>query len=328
MEKNIKVFEGVYKTSTFAKSQRIDLICLNDHIEGKGLCKVADYIDKKVSFFSIIYSVIKKVQLTSFNNTDCIEITYKDTFSISTEYKDKILLLPGIKNSNTALNLILDIKKSTEELLRKNSEIKAKKDEKEKLQYEESEKFYRECYDFHITEKQRPLFTVYKEDLIFAGVYVNEDDGLNFLYIDGRNKVENIGTIPLDKIHYYDKAGSKHYVEKIQGKYSSVGGSFTGGSFSKKAVTSAGWLFGVMGIAMGLAYTYQPAEYVAPDTEISISSHTQLIDDRSIILNFYSNIKKQYVEMELPADIYNFFETYFPQKKYEIVLSKEKKMYS
>ena len=30
------------------------------------------------------------------------------------------------------------------------------------------------------------------------------------------------------------------------------------------------------------------------------------IDDRNVILNFYSEIKKQYIDIELPQDIYNF----------------------
>ncbi len=43
------------------------------------------------------------------------------------------------------------------------------------------------------------------------------------------------------------------------------------------------------------------------------------------MLNFYSEIKKQYIDIELPQDIYNFFQTYLPEKKYSIVDELEKK---
>lgn len=42
-------------------------------------------------------------------------------------------------------------------------------------------------------------------------------------------------------------------------------------------------------------------------------------------MNFYSDMKKQYVDIELPQDIYNFLQTYLPEKKYSIVDELEKK---
>lgn len=36
-------------------------------------------------------------------------------------------------------------------------------------------------------------------------------------------------------------------------------------------------------------------------------------------------MKKQYIDIELPSDIYNFLQTYLPEKKQNIVLELEKK---
>lgn len=43
------------------------------------------------------------------------------------------------------------------------------------------------------------------------------------------------------------------------------------------------------------------------------------------MLNFYSETKKQYIDIELPQDIFNFLQTYLPEKKYGIVNELEKK---
>ncbi|MDE6875303.1 MAG: hypothetical protein K2P87_12690, partial [Lachnospiraceae bacterium] len=63
----------------------------------------------------------------------------------------------------------------------------------------------------------------------------------------------------------------------------------------------------------------------AISTSFSIDSDIKKIDDRSVMLNFYSEMKKQYIDIELPQDIYNFLQTYLPEKKYGIVDELEKK---
>lgn len=99
----------------------------------------------------------------------------------------------------------------------------------------------------------------------------------------------------------------------------------TGGNFSKLAVAGGGLLFGFMGMALGAALTYKPAEQKAINTSFSIDSDIKKVDDRSVMLNFYSEMKKQYIDIELPQDIYNFLQTYLPEKKYGIVDELEKK---
>ncbi len=143
--------------------------------------------------------------------------------------------------------------------------------------------------------------------------------------IDGYAHEENNGIITYENIHYYEKAGNVSYVTDIHGNYSSFGGSMTGGKFSKLATVGGGVLFGFMGMALGAALTYKPAEQKAINTSFSIDSDIKKIDDRSVILNFYSEMKKQYIDIELPRDIYNFLQTYLPEKKYGIVDELEKK---
>lgn len=156
-------------------------------------------------------------------------------------------------------------------------------------------------------------------------LYIDENKGLNFLKIDGYAEEENRGIITYDNIHYYEKAGNVHYTTDIHGNYSSFGGSITGGNFSKFATMGGGLLFGLMGMAVGAALTYKPIEQKPIETKFTISSDVKVIDDRNVILNFYSDSKGQYVDIELPYDVYNFLSTYLPEKKYGIVDELEKR---
>lgn len=156
-------------------------------------------------------------------------------------------------------------------------------------------------------------------------IYIDEKKSLNFLKIDGYAQEENNAMIVYENIHYYEKAGNVSYAADIHGNYSSFGGSMTGGNFSKLATAGGGLLFGFMGMALGAALTYKPAEQRAVNTSFSIDSDIKKIDDRSVMLNFYSEMKKQYIDIELPQDIYNFLQTYLPEKKYGIVDELEKK---
>lgn len=82
-----------------------------------------------------------------------------------------------------------------------------------------------------------------------------------------------------------------------------------------------------MGMAVGAMLSYKPAEYTLPTHipgNLDISSELTKIDERSVILNYYSEQHKQYMDIELPQDIYNFMQTHLPEKKYAIVIEKEK----
>lgn|GEM_PF-4296652 len=202
-----------------------------------------------------------------------------------------------------------------------------RREEQHRLAIEAEEKainFFKDCYSFHIKDNT-PAYELFSDKNKVALIYIEENKSLNFLKIDGYTQEENNGVISYDNIHYYEKAGNVSYTTDIHGSYSSFGGSMTGGNFSKLATVGGGLLFGLMGMALGSALTYKSAEQTPTNTSFSIESDIRKIDDSSVILNFYSEIKKQYIDIELPQDIYNFLQTYLPEKKYGIVDELEKK---
>ena len=74
----------------------------------------------------------------------------------------------------------------------------------------------------------------------------------------------------------------------------------------------------------GSLFSYQPAQVTLPSNSLSIESEAIKIDDRNVMLNYYSDNHKQYIDIELPAEIYNFLQTYLPEKKFGIVMELEK----
>ncbi len=326
-EKPIDSYYGEHRKGLFGKKCPIKLHIYPSHIEGVGYSFTSDELSNESEPFSLSYPQIREVYEESIAGNMGVVIEYIEDSVVTNSSTFKIALL-GISEPAKWTQLLLRTK---EEIDQQNIQAKLAKEEHEKREKElretqerESLQFYNDCLNFHL-KKTTPNYELYKDKHKIALIYINEDKALNFLKIDGQAKEESNGIIPFEKIHYYEKAGDIHYVSELHGDYSNYGGSVTGGQFSKLAVAGGGLLFGMMGMTAGALLSYKPTQTEAAKTNFSLDSTTKEIDSRSIILNFYSDIKKQYIDIELPNDIYNFLQTHLPEKKYNIVLELEKK---
>ena len=320
-----KIYTGEYKNGFIGK-KKVKLEVFEKFIKGNG---VEYYLDKFIDcYFSVNYEDIKKVEIREIKNIECLVIEYVDVESKSL-IQDYTIVFPNLKDIEEALLYVHKMYNREIEEKAERDRVQFEREQKqllEKRQYEEeSRKYYEQCFDFHIINNNNPYYELKKDNLHFVGIYIDKNKSMNFLSIDGYSKDENNAIIPYEKIHYYEKAGSIHYVSEVNGNYSSFGGSFYSGSISKKTTAIAGLLFGPMGMAMGALFTHKPSEYKSPTVNLNISSETIKIDDRSVILNYYSDIKQQLMDIELPEDIYNFLQTYLPEKKYGIVVELEKR---
>lgn len=231
--------------------------------------------------------------------------------------------------------IISEIEKAVDEnrnLEKQIEQYKKFSQEQQANEYKNKLSDFKKIYDFH-NLSTNPKYTFADDTMLYCGIYFSPDKSLNFIYIDGEKNIENIAVIPYDKIHYYDKSGNIHYTSTIDAEYhvtNSLKGSFTGGKSSVLAIMAGGLLFGTMGMIAGAAISHKPAENIISQensNNISISSSIHKIDDRNVILNYYSDTIKQFADIELPYDIYNFLQTYLPEKKYEIVINLEKGKY-
>lgn len=326
-EKVIEHYYGSYKKGgLFGKKYTIQLMVYPSSIAGEGFESYNGVLGDQIINYTISFGDVKRVFKGNYNGEENITIEYKKHSVVSCSTATMVLL--GVPDIDNWVELINETWQKYLEAEKQKRDIEiAKKEKKEQLKAEKEEKalqFYKSCYDFHIKE-ETPRYTLFESPNKVALIYIDESRSLNFLKIDGYEEEEHNGCIAYEDIHYYEKAGNIHYTTDIHGQYTSYGGSITGGSFSKLAAVGGGLLFGLMGMGIGAALTYKPARQEAVNTSFVIESDVRKIDDRSVILNFYSNTKKQYIDIELPQEVFNFLQTYIPEKKMSIVEELEKK---
>ncbi len=329
-EKIVDAFYGEYRNGILGKKNKVILYAYEKHIEGKA----ARYWDGKFFEYDceLAYEHIKTIGVKYIEGSKCIEIEYminQDNRVSVVSANTITVYFPNITNIEEAVECIEKIRKIVRDNLeaKKHRELEMKKQKQfeEQQHKEECEQYFQKCFDFHITNNNNPYYELQYDELFFACIYIDKQKNLNFLRIDGMNQEESNAYIPFEKIHYYEKAGSVHYATDINGTYSSFGGRITGGNISKKATLLGGMLLGPMGMAAGAVLSHKPTNMEMPQSSFDISSEIQKIDDRSVILNYFSDNRQQYIDIELPADIYNFLQTHLSEKKYGIVLEIEKK---
>lgn len=325
-EELIESYNGKYKKKgILGKQYSINLYIYAAHIAGDAFEYRENELGENTIPFFIPYESIRKMYIGRAESDSNITIEYKKDSVVSF---NGIIMLMGIEEPQRIIEIIEKQKEKylieRDKTIKKEIEAKERQKQYEIQKEEDAKRFYQECYDFYIKETT-PTYQIFSDKNKIAVLFIDEEKGLNFLKIDGYEKEENRGIITYKNMHYYEKAGNIHYTTDIHGNYSSFGGGVTGGNFSKLAAVGGGALFGLMGMAVGAALTYKPVEQKPFKTEFSIDSDVRTIDDRNVILNFYSDSKQQYVDIELPYDIYNFLSTYLPEKKYSIVEELEKR---
>lgn len=310
IQKTQRTFYGEYKKSLLAKKNNLVLHVSGERIQGVGL----EYYDKKLAetHFNILYGDVEKIYTTDIVGQKCLVIEYYSANAIDRIAPLQVVLM-NLNGMDEAEVLIVKLFEAKKEKLRQEEAEKAKKRE-----------FFFSCINFHIKSDGNPYYELQNEGLRFSGIYIDKSRNLNFLNIDGNTLNESNACVPYEKIHYYERAGNIHYTTDLNAQYLNFGGSYVGPTVSKMQSTIGGLLFGPMGMATGALWSYQPAEVKFPDNYINFSSEIRKIDDRSVILNYYSDAKAQFMDIELPADMFNFLQTYLPEKRHDIALELEK----
>lgn len=331
-----KTFESQYKESLFS-SISIYIRFQPDYIACYGIIKKPDdKTDYKYEVF-IDYENVTLIELSKFKNHDAIHIE-----GISSRGNTSIYF-PNITDVSEIKSLIAEA--ASEKKIRI-KELQVKKSEREQ---EERERLQKQYLERQKRTEQRQIFC--NEQIKIPcekyPFYVFEETGqfITFLYIDEAknliiksvDKIEMecvFSTLEYKYIHYYEKAGTIHYVPEINLSYTgsrTFGGSFVPSKISLSPAIVGGLLSGPMGMAVGAMIGYKPAQYTPPEitpSKLDVHSQTQRIDDRSVIINYYSEKTRQYMDAEFPHDMFNFLQTYLKEKKYDIVLALEKQEYT
>lgn len=314
------VYKEIKRKGMFGRKNIVSLSVYTDKIKGNGFKKINESLT--YSSFTLPYNTIKEIAIVSEEGEQCLSFTYRNTVSLSSNATATIIML-GLDDPRKWKTAIENAKNKAEENARQEQETRKKQENKLRQIEQDKATFYQSCYDYHI-KAETPVYVFSSEKNAITTMYVSADKSLNFLYINGNTSEESVGTIPYAQIHYFDKAGNISYATDIHGSYSSFGGSMTGGSFSKATSVIGGALFGLMGMTAGALLTYKPSKQEPLNTSFKLDSEIVKIDDRSVILNFFSDERKQYVDIELPQDTYNFLQTHLPEKKHGVVEELEK----
>ena len=322
LEKPIDRYNAEYREfGLLGKKMRIGFWIYERYLAGYGyFCD--EEISERLKYVTIWFKDLIRAYEGNIEGERFLFVDFKKETVLNIH--KKTVAFYGCPDIDRWIKIINDAKLNYKAIIEEENKIEEENRLHELRTEEEAVSFYEKCYQFHIQD-DTPIYPLFNEKNKVALIYVGKDKSLNFLKIDGYGKEEHNGVIPYEKIHYYEKAGDVYYVSDIKGSYSSYGGSMTGGSISKLATIGGGLLFGIMGMAAGAVMSYEPAHQEPIDTKFNLESEEHRIDERSIILNFYSDERKQYIDIELPQDIYNFLQTHLPQKKYGIVSELEKK---
>lgn len=306
-------------------------VIMGQRLYVKGYLKKED--STKISYGTVCFPVdnISDVNKALFKKGDAVLIC-----GVTDNDENCIVYLPEFDIDE--INRVIDDEKETkrkreaEEEERKNLfEEKKRQEELAKIEDERIHAEYVKTQYLDVKEKE-PVYVFEETDGFVTFLHIDRDKNMIIKSID-KNQMETVSsTIQYKDIHYYEKAGTIHYVSNID--ISDIGQSFAG-SFvpGKVRLTPAvvgGLLFGPMGLAVGAMAGYKPAHFENTQQNFyrrNVSSNIHKIDDRSVLLNYFSDKHKQYMDVELPQEIYNFLQTHLAEKKYDIVLSVEKQKY-
>lgn len=326
IEKCKATFLGGYKLNFWKYLDNIIRI-YDTYIHLEGITIYDNTVSDKTTSRDVDLRDIRNVSFSVYKKEKCLVVKYiGDSIVGNQESTLYFFDMNGVSgNFDDCKEMISKAVNDYKEKLRRQHIAQMEYQNEQQRQKEESKEFYTNCLKFH-NVNNKPRFDLYikEEENKAIIVYINKDKSLNFLKVDGDAKEDEVGIISYDKIHYYEKAGNVHYVSEINGSYSSFGGSLTGATFSKKAALFSGIMFGPMGMATATLMSYKPAQQKPAETHFDLTSETKRIDERNVMLNFFSDERKQYIDVELPQEIYNFLQTYLPEKKYEIVSEVEK----
>ena len=283
-EKCQQMFSSEYKISFF-KTVKMHVYIYASYIQCEGIKN----FDGTTYTYDIDFEDLCSVDISTANGQKCLTIEFKSPSLFDSDNKSVLYIL-GLSDFEKCQRLILHYKDLHFHFIEQQKQIKIEREEKTKHKEMEAKEFFDECYRFHVSENT-PTFQIFSEKNKVVLIYIDNHKALNFLKIDG---------------------------------YSSFGGSLTGATFSKKAALFHGIMFGPIGMAAATLMSYKPSQQKQSETHFDLSSETKRIDERNVILNFYSDERKQYVDIELPQDTYNFLQTYLPDKRYSIVTELEK----
>jgi hypothetical protein len=315
-------YVGAYRArGLLAKTQECELFIYDEGVQGYGYRVTEGSAEGWWGVFDFSMEEIAQATPCSVDGQEALQLICKQRSVAGV--RQVTITLPGLVGCVEAARQLEATRQAArhEQRQRQEQEAEARRlaAEQQRQLEKDREAFLQQAVEFHLG-KRPPTYILTQEEHKLAAMFLDELQGLHFVAVDASRMEERHGVIPYDQIHYYERAGAIHYVTEIQGQYASLGGSFTMGGWNWEE----DYGFGNMGMEPGGVMGDALTSVVLPSTSGSLRSKATRVDDRNIILNYYSDAHRQFMDLELPSDSYNFLQTHLPGKKYDIVLEVEK----
>lgn len=290
-----------------------------------------------------------RIFMRGFINNQYATTCFKadDIFQIElSEYKkNKAVVVSGKDEENNQISIYLpefnvaEVKECVDRVKKEKEKeeeekiIRAQKRKEEAIEHQKREEevllFVKEQY--HDIKDSEPVYIFEENDDYVTFMYIDKAKSITIKSVNKLEKEMVASTVKYEHIHYYEKAGAIHYVADFNVEYQTqlLAGSFVPSKLRLTPAVVGGLIFGPMGMAVGAMMGYESSHFDISNSQqrAEVNSKVNKIDDRSIILNYYSEKHKQYMDIELPQETYNFLQTHLEEKKYDIVLEAEKRKY-
>ena len=326
VEQALKHYRNTYKNGTFAKSEYVFLELYEDRMEGRAYVLdksngLGTYVD-----FKFYYEELVEISVDNYEKKKAVVARIEKGEGIKAKEYD--IIFPGFteEDCNEMKDRMVAISDKFLVEVREKRRIEAeKRAEEERKAAEEREKleakyFYENKYNEYLENGERPNCVFEKDYLQLAAVYLGGDQSINFVAIDGNQRECVHGFISKEDLHYFEKAGVLNNVAPEDDEEEQLfGGSFKPSKWDIGRAILDGMLFGPMGMSEG-----KERVNVVEGATFGMDSEVVVIDDDSIILNYYSQKHKHYINVELPQEVYVFFQKFLPEYKYDVVLAREK----
>ena len=326
-EMEYKVFEGEYTDTSKRKpyTEQITLSLTSKIVEGRGYIKWDEAMNPEVCDFNYRLKDYSGIEQTYFKGVEGFKV-----IPIQLARKSPEIYLPGLDTTMEEIDETFyyfvhgEFPPSEDDELPEDSDEETAEDEAEEDDGEDTsdqgpEEYVESEHTKFILRKNLPEFVLEKTETELTAFFIGEDRSLNILAIDGEEKKCVYGHLTFDKIRVFVPAGTIHASKTTMPQdYAS---SFVNGFESITKALISGKILGYMGIPLNAYNGYVPEMNMRD--EGSLRSQISMINDTSVILNYYSYGSRRWMNVELPGNIFSFLQAYLPEKRYVATLQPE-----
>lgn len=317
--------DSTYKESILAKVETFNLFVSNCILSGSALVtsssdENAEPSETTKSQFIYFLRDITGAQEITYNKVKALQIQVEEPVITEDDYTVNMvtLVIPNLENISEIASTLLSARDEFLEELQEERQkygIKAESEAQAKRALEQERRaFFEDQYSSHITDPEFPIY-IFDEDKAqrkLSLMYIDENQNLNFLAINGNELMSAHGYIPYKNISYFDKPSA--VALNASNEDAVYGGSFAVDTSTLTTEMLNGLLFSSMGMREGIMEGYvEPETYVQELKEDSEQSSSEIY-----VMNVYSDILEQYVNIEFPQEMFEFFESHLESKKYDI----------